>query len=109
MNNKQFLESISKLTTKGTQTSIEDLRQLIPETPDNLEALKHLSIQEDNNSVGVGTRSGVLASNVINTLEETPIPPEIESRYPQINNNEWQSLLRFCTLVLCAIERNKES
>ena len=107
MSNKQFLDCIIKLTSKGSQTTIEDLRHLIPETPDNLEAIKHLSVQEDDNAIGVGTHSGILASSIINTLEESPIPTEVKSRYPQLSEREWQGILRYCTLVLCALERTK--
>lgn len=107
MNNRQFLDCIFELTTKSPYATLEDLRHLIPETPDNLEAIKHLSIQADENSVGVSTHDGILASSIINTLEDAPIPAEIKSRYPRLNEKEWQSVLRFCTLVLSALEGQK--
>jgi len=107
MNKKNFLEKITELLEKGTSTSVEDLFTQVPDTPDNLDAIKYLSIQESDHATGVGVSDGVLASSLINTLEDAPMPAVIKLRYPRLNEKEWASALRYCTLVLCALEGDK--
>jgi len=39
------------------------------DTPDNIEAIQHLAIQEGDFGKGVGTTSGLLASSIVNRKE----------------------------------------
>ena len=111
MKNKLFLDSIVGLAKQDPATSDEALRHIIlqygSETPDNIEAVQHLSYLWNEDTSGVGTMSGILAANIINLLEESPVPTEIKSQYPELKDKEWESILRFCTLVLCALENTK--
>jgi len=107
MNKKKFLEVIGEQIQEGSGASVDIILRQIPDTSDNQEAVKNLSIQEDDNVVGVGSNSGVLASSLINSLEDLPVPAAIKLRYPHLHEKEWASLLRYCTLVLCALEEDK--
>ena len=111
--NKLFLDSIIGLSKQDSDASTVALRHLIlqhgSETPDNIDAVQHLAIQEDDFGKGVGTIGGLLASNVINILEESPIPAGVKAQYPALSEKEWQAVLRYCTLVLIALEERKTS
>ena len=108
MKNKIFLDSIIGLAEQAPIASTEMLRDAIlqygSETPDNIEAVKHLAIQEDDFAKGVGTTGGILASRVINMLEESSIPTEVKAQYPELSKKEWEAVLRYCTLVISALE-----
>ena len=111
MNNKKFIESICDLQSKEKKEAIDQLHRLIldygSETPDNLEAVNNITYIVNKYICGVGTQSGILASDILNSLEETSIPPEIKNKFPNLKKNEWEGILRYCTLVLCALEENK--
>ena len=77
-------------------------------TPDNLEAVRNIAYVTDGNTYGVGTESGILASAILNKLEETGIPPELKSDFPHMSIEAWEGTLRYCTLVLCALEGRLE-
>ena len=108
MKNKIFIDSIIGLTEQDPDTANEALRHAIlrygSETPDNREAVQHLAIQADDFGKGVGTTGGILASRVINILEESPIPVGVKAKYPELSEKQWEAVLRYCTLVLSALE-----
>jgi len=109
MNNKKFLDSIFELTTKEPNAGRERLQNLILDygshTPDNIEAIQNITCLVKETTSGIGTNSGILASDIINTLEESHIPAAIKLRYPELEQKEWEGVLRFCTLILCACEQ----
>ncbi len=105
MTKEEFLSTLTTLVeSNGTQ---QQLKQLITdygsETPDNLEAGKHLEFVERNQYRGVGSHNHLL-SDVLNTLECTELPPYIKEEFPDLSQKEWESLLRMATLIASAME-----
>ena len=80
------------------------------ETEDNCQALRHITVSEfgSESDFALGglqlARAGVPLSQVLNCAEGCPIPMQVQERYPDLEQNEWDAVLRVATMTLLAFE-----
>lgn len=113
-NNKRFLRCIDELLSSSTEAKTKELRKAIlaygSETPDNIDCAQRIE-NADYKDVGMDYHGLVLSntdislSTLLNTAEGSAVPELVTARYPGITQEDWDSVLRFCTLLLSSLDR----
>jgi len=76
-------------------------------TPDNLDCIENLTIS-DGDVTGLGLNSGELISEIMNSAEGCEIPEQVKSAYPNLNQAQWDAILRLSTIILMLFESKQE-
>ena len=105
----QTVQSLSDNSTE-LDTHTRNLRQALlaigSETPDNLQCVADLDFGpiED----GAGLRLSKLElpiSDLAYELENLPLPAELKSRFPGLEERDWEAFGRLVTLLLISISK----
>jgi hypothetical protein len=98
----------------ATQELMHALLAFGSETLDNFEMAAHLeigSLEEPHTPPAIGMKiknKAISISSILNTMEDMPLPKHVSEAYPDLNEAEWSAALRFTTLILIALEKQKK-
>ena len=72
-------------------------------TEDNLRAMEAVDLVMRRKHRALGIRGADLAlADLVNAMEDLPMPDEIRAQFPKLDQAGWESALRLVTLVLLA-------
>lgn len=89
-----------------TQTFRAAFLAIVSETPDNLQCVSRIAIAAVEDDEGRASRRPVLSStgtplaDIAWSLEEAPMPKQLQERYPQMGQDDWDAFTRFATVLL---------
>jgi hypothetical protein len=105
-------ETVARLGTRGLQSHeaeglLQDLRAALlafgSETEDNRHAVECLELVVRRTTRVVGVRGAEAALvDIVNAMEDLPVPDEMRIRFPGLDQTAWEASLRVMTLILLA-------
>ena len=105
-------ETIGRLAARGLRPDVaerllQDLRAALlafgSETDDNRDAVENLRLvaRRGTTALGVAGTDAALV-DILNAMEDLPLPEELRTRFPGLNQSAWEASLRLTTLIMLA-------
>jgi len=77
------------------------------ETEDNVQCVQRVKVGTVPTTSGVGfalRTSNLSVARILNVAEGSPVPDDVLEYYPNITQEDWDAVLRLCTLVFSLCE-----